>query len=342
MQYANYKLHSIETPVDVDRYEDLLKRSRYDREETEFLIHGFRHGFDIGYRGPEQRWDTAPNIPFSVGNKYILWNKIMKEVKLGRVAGPYRRIPYSRGYMQSPIGLVPKDGNKTRMIFHLSYDYPNGNRSLNYWTPKDWCSVQYNDIDHAVQNCLYLLNRTGKHRIIYYSRSDLSSAFRALPNPPDQRRFLLFKAENPLTGEICFFAEKNIPFGAGISCSHFQRFSNSLRHIVEEQLRQHYVITNYLDDYLFIAISEPEANHMVRTFIQICEHIRFPVAMEKTEWGSSMVVFLGILLDGKRKCLAIPDDKRQVAFNLVRKVQTEKESDSERTTKSVWIFEFLT
>ena len=53
---------------------------------------------------------NAPNLKFQgVGNKVILWNKIMKEVKLKRFTGPFERIPFEN-YIQSPIGLVPKDG----------------------------------------------------------------------------------------------------------------------------------------------------------------------------------------------------------------------------------------
>ena len=51
-----------------------------------------------------------------------LWNKIMKEVRVGRVAGPYETIPFEN-YIQSPVGLVSKSGGKTRMIFHLSFNF---------------------------------------------------------------------------------------------------------------------------------------------------------------------------------------------------------------------------
>ena len=37
--------------------------------------------------------------------------------------------------VQSPVGLVPKSGGKTRLIFHFSYHFKNGNQSVNYWTP---------------------------------------------------------------------------------------------------------------------------------------------------------------------------------------------------------------
>ena len=63
--------------------------------------------------------------------------------------------------MQSPIGLVPKAGNKTRLIFHLSYNFKNGNKSINYWTPVDMFSVNYNDLDSVVRDCIQLIKHLG-------------------------------------------------------------------------------------------------------------------------------------------------------------------------------------
>ena len=91
----------------------MLKDAQYDTTEIEFLHQGFSQGFDIGYDGPKDRRSTSENIPFTVGNETQLWNKVMKEVKLNRVAGPYENIPFEY-YIQSPIGLVPKaGGNQT-------------------------------------------------------------------------------------------------------------------------------------------------------------------------------------------------------------------------------------
>ena len=70
--------------------------------------------------------------------------------------GPFETIPY-RYYMQSPIGLVPKAGGKTRLIFHLSYHFKkSGNPSLNAVTPKNRCTVRYPDKDRALAMCLAL------------------------------------------------------------------------------------------------------------------------------------------------------------------------------------------
>ena len=87
----------------------------------------------------------------------------MKEVKLNRVAGPFKQIPFAN-YIQSPIGLVPKDdGKKTCLIFHLSFDFDCENeelKSLNCHTPKDLCNVRYNDIDCAVSAFLSLAKKS--------------------------------------------------------------------------------------------------------------------------------------------------------------------------------------
>ena len=153
--YENLDLTSLVTPVDADVFEKLLIETHYDRKETEFVISGFWEGFDIQYRGPTNRQSRSRNIPFSVGNKVELWNKLMKEVKLKRVAGSFSQVPYDN-FVQSSIGLVPKSGtDQTRLIFHLLYEFKDG-KSINAHTPKELCSVQYCDIGQAVCSILIM------------------------------------------------------------------------------------------------------------------------------------------------------------------------------------------
>ena len=70
-------------PVNVDLLTERLTESGYDATEIEFLQDGLKNSFDIGYQGLTERQSTAENIPFTVGNSTKLWNKVMKEVKLG-------------------------------------------------------------------------------------------------------------------------------------------------------------------------------------------------------------------------------------------------------------------
>ena len=189
----------------------------------------------------------SDKLPFKGGTPTILWNKVMKEVAENRYAGPFEQIPFEN-YIQSPIGLVPKSGNKTRLIFHLSYNFGKEDepecKSFNYHMPYNLCSVHYNDIDHAVARCLKMIedfkNRGFSPRTIYFGKSDLSNAFRIVPGKINQRKWLTLKAMHPLTKRVYYFVDLCMPFGASISCAIFQAFSNALAHIMEWLLKTNY------------------------------------------------------------------------------------------------------
>ena len=97
-----------------------------------------------------------------MGTQTDLWNHVMKEVKAGHYAGPFS-YPLTDYFVQSPIGLVPKTGGKTRLIFHLSYNFgvDSDRKSINYHTPSAQCKVKYNDLDDAVRKCLHIIAQTG-------------------------------------------------------------------------------------------------------------------------------------------------------------------------------------
>ena len=151
-------------------------------------------------------------------------------------AGPFESVPFDN-YIQSPIGLVPKKGNKTRFIFHLSFNFGEGSEkdpSVNAATPKEWCTVHYNDLDTAVKQCILMseeayINCGSKTFVL--GKTDLSNAFRVLPLSLSSLCWVVLKAEDPRDGKIKYFVDKCLPFGASISFSHYQRFSNSLKHI---------------------------------------------------------------------------------------------------------------
>ena len=290
--------------------------SKYDLQETEFLIDGFTNGFSIGYQGNEKVNITSPNLKFrEVGDPTTLWNKVMKEVKEDRYAGPFEKIPFEH-YIQSPIGLVPKDGGKdTRLIFHLSYPRGKGT-SVNANTPPEICKVKYPDFNEAIQLCL----REGKNCKL--SKSDMKSAFRNMGIKKKDWKYLVMKATSPSDGKTYYFVDKCLPFGASISCSHFQRFSNAIKHIVQFKTKKELV--NYLDDFLFAALLKLLCDMQVNTFLRICEEIKFPVSLEKTFWGSTKMTFLGMLIDTVNQCVAIPIEKIRKAVLLINEILHKK------------------
>ena len=337
-------MENLVTPLNVDLYEQLLKQSKYNKAESEFLVNGLRYGFDIGYKGPTERQSESRNIPFTVGNQVEMWNKIMKEVNLKGVAGPFEEIPFTN-YIQSPIGLIPKAGNKTRLIFHLSYNFGGEtSNSVNACTPRDICTIHYNDLDAAICSCLEVSEEGSRilgTSTIFLGKTDLTSTFRILCMNCESFCWLVFKAVDPSDGKTKYFIDKCLPFRSSISCSHYQRFSNSLRHSVQYRSGRK-SITNYLDDFLFVAYLKHLCNQMIKHFIQLCEELRLPVAHEKTEYASTLVVFLGILLDGKRLLLSIPLEKQEKALKLLNDLTGKKKITVKQLQVLTGYLNFLT
>ena len=68
MRHRNFDLKNIHTPIDVLKLKYWLDKSEYDKEEANFLLDGFTHGFTIGYQGEVCRQDTSKNIPLNIGS----------------------------------------------------------------------------------------------------------------------------------------------------------------------------------------------------------------------------------------------------------------------------------
>ena len=313
--FENYNLSDIQTPVKADQLELLLKESGYDRGKTKYLVDGFRYGFSLRYRGVRKNIQrNAPNLPLSIGTETDLWNKVMKEVKLNRYAGPFKKPPF-KDYIQSPIGLVEKDGGKdTRLIFHLSY--PRDGNSINSEIPEKFCSVKYPDFQEAVILC------SAAGEAAFCSKSDAKAAFRQVPLKIRDFKLMLMWARCPIDGQVYHFVDKCLPFGSSISCKIYQDISNGISHIVSHKTKKPNV--NYLDDFLFIALLKAVCNLQVDTFIQICQQINLPVALEKTVWAEQFIIFLGLLIDNVNRVICIPLEKIQRAQEMLDKVLQSK------------------
>ena len=274
---------------------------------------------------------TSPNLKLRIGNETILWNKMMKEVKEKRFAGPFENPPFEH-FIQSPVGLVPKDdGKKTRLIFHLSY--PRSGDSVNSLTPHEICKVKYCEFDDAIRRCL----EEGVGCSI--AKSDMSSAFRHLGIKKQHWQLLVMKAKSPFNGKFYYFVDKCLPFGSSISCAHFQAFSNAVAFIVSFYTQKQTI--NYLDDFLFAALLKLLCNEQVNMFLKICADINFPVSMEKTTWASHCMVFLGLLIDTIRQIVCVPQNKIAKAKDTINEVLSKKKVTLHRLQKICGYLNFL-
>ncbi len=161
------------------------------------LLQYIENGIDLGISCSSTHFTKvrrARNLPScSPGpEQEKLMNEIVKEVALGRVAGPFKRTPECLPALQySPIGAVPKkNSDKLRMIFHLSYPRNGKSNSINSLIPPDKSTCELlrfktavEEIYRAGRGCLLAKLILTKHiaisasaRIIMFVLALLSSA----------------------------------------------------------------------------------------------------------------------------------------------------------------------
>ena len=309
MYFENFDLEHIVTPVDVDRLEKLLEQAGYEPGKRNFVVNEFRYGLNLECQGKIEGRKVSPNLKLRVGSKIELWNKMMVEVRDKRFAGPFKDPPFEE-FIQSPVGLVPKDNaKKTRLIFYLSYPRDGRWTSVNARIPKEKATVKYPELDDAIKICI----KAGKS--CKMSKSDISRALRNVPLNSEQWVLLVMRVQHPESGEWFYFVDKCLPFGSSISCAIFQAISDAIAFMV--RFRTSEDLVNYLDDYFFAALVQAWCDRQAQIFMEICKDIGLPVAIEKTFWGSTLMTFLGLLLDSEKEIVCVPLEKLNKALEMI-------------------------
>ena len=84
------------------------------------------------------------------------------------------------------------------------------------------------------------------------------------------------------------------------------------------------------------------ATNLVSEFLRICEFICFPVALDKTEWAQLRIVFLGMLIDGENKVIAVPVDKKEKAEQMLNYFLDKKKATVKELQRLAGFLNFLT
>ena len=108
---------SVTTPVNVEvlRFE---LAGYPDLTMKDYLLNGFTHGFDIGYKGPRRAVQCRNQLSASANPEHIT-EAIKKELLRGHTAGPFLS-PLFKDLHCSSLGAVPKKDGSYRLIMDLS------------------------------------------------------------------------------------------------------------------------------------------------------------------------------------------------------------------------------
>lgn len=173
MEVTASSLGLAKSPINLKVLQDFLAEYP-NKTDAELLRNGFMFGFKLMYEGPRVE-SSCQNLKSVIQNPNEAVNKIMKEVRAGRIAGPFKERPL-KNLRLSPIGLVPKKNGSWRLIHHLSF--PKGS-SLNDYIDDTLCSVKYTSLDKVIDS----LSLLGCNTLL--GKIDIENAFRILPIHPN-------------------------------------------------------------------------------------------------------------------------------------------------------------
>ena len=290
---------SLPTPINVNSLERVLT-DHPDRLFVSRLCNSLKYRADIGYKGARVP-RFSRNLPTALDQPDEVTANLMKEVALGRVAGPFPTPPFPN-FQVSPIGLVPKKhSNKFRTIFHLSFP-KSGVTRVNHSILKEDFSLQYITIDNAIEGILCLGQGS------YLAKTDIEAAFHLIPlRPSDYKLFGMY-------WQGFYYYENVLPFGLRRAPFLFNQLSEAIEWILYNKCSISFVC-HILDDFLIIepASDSPSRSQgcqqslssMLHTLRKLC----IPTAADKTQGPCTCLEFMGIILDSVRMEARLLNDK---------------------------------
>lgn len=268
--------------------------SVHNSNDAEVLLKGFLEGFRLAYTGPRISCFSTNLISADI-HKDETKSKLLKEVELGRVLGPFSEKPIST-LRVSPIGLVPKNSGGWRLITHLSYP---SQGSVNDFIDPDVATVKYSSFDKVVE----MVSKLGRSALC--GKMDISQAFRLL---------LVHPGDFDLLGiyfDGFYYIDKCMPMGCSLSCAMFEKFATFLHKIVVNRSGLD-TIDHYLDDFFFAGEKGSEnCEILMESFRKLCSQLGVPLAEDKTIGPVTLITFLGLEIDTVLMLVKIPQDKLQ-------------------------------
>ena len=289
--------------------------SHPDQEFAAYIERGLRFGFHIGIQhGHRARVRAAcRNHPSATEAPAEVSRQLASEVDAGRLR------PITGACHANPLGLVPKSGNKWRLIVDMSA--PHGS-SVNDGIDPVLCSLRYAAVDQAV----WFIRQLGRGALL--AKFDLKSAYRMVPVHPTDHQLLGVRWEGKS------YIDTALPFGLRSAPKIFSAVADMLAWAMVSNGVQ--CAIHYLDDFLILGPPRSAAaQQSLSAALATCDQLRFPVAADKTAGPSTSLVFLGILIDTHNGSLALPPAKLERLQTLLGQWRDRKVAPSKRELLSL-------
>ena len=186
-------------------------------------------------------------------------------------------------------------------MHHLSY--PDGS-SVNDFIPHCCSTVKYASVGDASKSIKCI------GRGCFMAKTDIKSVFRIIPIHPADYSLLGIKWDD------MYYFDRCLALGLRSSCAILGAFSTSLQWISVHLLGACSVL-HILDDFLFIVPTKEQCRRDLTNSVSLCNHLGFPLALEKTVGPATVLQFTGITLDSVRMEAHLPEEKLKKCRNLL-------------------------
>jgi len=250
----------------------------------DFVLDGLRNGFTIGMNDDHIPFSlNKRNLPTTADEKKAVVLFLTSECRKGHMLGPFITCPV--GLHVSPIGAVPKDITKFRIIHHLSA--PRSGSTINNSLSDSYTTVSYISFLGVVR----FIHSLGVGAHIW--KIDLASAYRQIPLATSEFLFLGIRWAG------LFFMDTRLPFGLSSSCLIFTLFADALQWIMETLHPDVFadLVKHYLDDFFGGSPDPNVAKSQFEIFLHWSSKLGVKVNPKKIFVPSTSLVLLGLQYD---------------------------------------------
>ena len=277
-----------------------------------YLCDGLENGFDTLIATEPSQSKTCKNLLSALKQPEVVDTLIQTELDNDFLQGPFDHPPFQK-FRVSPIGIAEgKYSGKKRLIVDLSSPHDDQkHESINSLIDKDMCSLSYVKIDDAIK----AIKNQGKGAIL--CKTDISNAFKLLPIKPEQMPFFMIKWRES------YYVYTRLVFGCRSSPKIFDNLSQAICWIAENNYGVS-IIFHLLDDFLTVQSPDSDGYRTMALLTHIFGKIQVPLSKSKTVGPTSVLEYLGIVLDSERMEARLPRDKIQRIIEFITKLLNRK------------------
>ena len=283
-----------------------------------YILKGLVHGFHIGIQESPVLRSAKHNMLSAKQNPEVVSKYLQSELEEGNMVGPLSSHSLPDLHINR-IGTIPKkhQPGKWRLITDLSA--PEG-FSVNDAIDPQSCSLSYITVQEVAAKAVEL----GKGSMI--AKIDIKSAYRLIPICPHDCKWLGIQWQDQI------YVDGMLPFGLRSAPKIFTAVADAMEWCVHQAGVKY--IYHYLDDFAVLGSPDSEECHRHLLCLQsVAADLGVPLAPDKQDGPTNVIVFLGIIIDTTRQELRLPEDKLRRLLETItewkdRKVCTRRDMES--------------